>query len=61
MTVSDSREGSVHEIYVRQIDSTRTYLSHLISYVNIFTMFLHVSSVIPVILFSHETHKVKYI
>jgi len=45
LSVSDSCNGSVHEIYVRQIDSTSTYLSHLIGYVNIFTMFLHFSSV----------------
>ena len=50
-TVSDSHKGSVCEIYVCQIDSTPTYLSHLIGYVNIFTMFLHVLSVIPISFF----------
>ena len=45
--VSDSCKGSVREIYVRQIDCT-PYLSHLIGYANIFTMFLLVSNVIPI-------------
>jgi hypothetical protein len=36
LAFSDSCKGSFHEIYVRRIDSSPIYLSHLIGYVNIF-------------------------